>query len=279
MLMSSWRVVSVIAAGSLLLLSLSATAQQRQNKTKVQSMLEGQWTVGGGVAAAPDYEGSDDYEAVPLFVARWARDDGVFFEALPTDDIGGYGVRLNIVRNSPLIVGPIINYRGRRSDVEDDSVDQLDNVGTSWELGGFIGFNWEGWNIITQFVHDAADGHDGGLISLGGGYESRLKGSWSKWNWGIRASTAWASDNYMDSYFSIDGSDAAASGLDEFEADAGFKDAGISLSLGRKFFDNWLATGAFSYKKLLNDAEDSPVTDDAGDDDQFAGGVSISYTF
>lgn len=277
--MSSWRVVSVVVAGSLLLLSMSAAAQQRQNKTKVQSMLEGKWTVGGGVAGAPDYEGSDDYEAVPLFVARWARDDGVFVEALPNDDLGGYGVRLNMIGDSPLILGPIINYRGRRSDVKDDDVDQLDNVGTSWELGAFIGFNWEGWNVITQVVHDAADGHDGGLISLGGGYSSALSGGWRKWNWGVRASTAWASNNYMDSYFSINGSNSLASGLDQFEADAGFKDAGLGLSLGRQFYDKWLVTGAFSYKRLLNDAKDSPVTDDAGKADQFAGGLLISYTF
>ncbi|MDH3771915.1 MAG: MipA/OmpV family protein, partial [Nitrospirota bacterium] len=246
---------------------------------EVQSMLEGKWTVGGGVGGAPDYEGSDDYEAVPLFVARWARDDGVFVEALPNDDIGGYGVRLNMIGDSPLILGPIINYRRRRNDVSDNSVDQLNSVGTSWELGGFIGFNWEGWNIIAQVVHDAADGHDGGLISLGGGYSSRLKGNWSKWNWGVRASTAWASDNYMESYFSVSSSEASSTGLNRFDAESGFKDAGLDLSLGRQFYDKWLVTGSFSYKRLLNDAKDSPVTDDAGSADQFSGGLLISYTF
>ncbi len=274
--MLSWRVVSVIVTG-ILLLPISTDAQQR--KTKVESEHGSRWVVGGGVGAAPDFEGSEDYEAVPLFVAQWLRDDGVFFEALPNEDIGGLSARLNFIGGLPLMAGPIINYRARRNDVDNNEVDNLDSVGTSWEMGGFIGFNWEGWNVAAQFVHDVADGHDGGLISLGGGYASRLGGGWKKWNWGIRASTSWASDNYMDSYFSVKRRDALASNLEEYEAEKGFKDVGFGLTLGRQFYENWRATGSFSYKRLLSDAKDSPVVDDAGSKNQFGGGLVVSYEF
>jgi outer membrane scaffolding protein for murein synthesis (MipA/OmpV family) len=46
------RSVAVGLAAALLLPAVSASAVE--------------WTVGGGVAAAPDYEGSDDYRAVPV---------------------------------------------------------------------------------------------------------------------------------------------------------------------------------------------------------------------
>ncbi len=263
--MSSWRVASM-AIGTILLLGMPAMAAE--------------WTIGGGAGAAPDYQGSDDYEAVPIALFRWEQNKGRFFAAGPTPDIGGLGARLNILGGGePLILGPIVNYRARRNDVKENAVDDLDSVGTSWELGAFIGFQWEGWSLVAQAVQDVADGHDGALASLGGGYASRLSGGWRKWNFSIRGKGSWASDNYMDSYFSISGRDSLNSGLRRFNADAGFLNVGTDLSVGRTIFDNWSLTGLFSYSRLLNDAKDSPVTDDVGSEDQYFGGGLLSYHF
>lgn len=263
--MSSWRVASMTIVAIFLWGTPTWAAD---------------WTIGGGVGWAPDYQGSDDYEAVPIALLRWEQKKGRFFEAGPTPDIGGLGARLNLLgSDEPLILGPIVNYRERRSDVDDDAVDSLDSVGTSWELGGFIGLRSESWNLVLQAVQDAADGHDGALVSLGGGYDSTLWGGWDDWNFGIRGHGSWASDDYMDSYFSISGSDSVRSGLRTFEADAGLLDVGGDLSLSRAIFSNWSLTGLFSYARLLNDAEDSPVTDDAGSADQFFAGGLLSYHF
>ncbi len=38
-------------------------------------------------------------------------------------------------------------------------------------------------------------------------------------------------------------------------------------------------TGILSYKRLLDDAVDSPVVDDVGDEDQIFGGMALSYSF
>jgi len=267
MVMSSWRVASV-AIVAILLWGTPTVAQ------------ESQFTTGGGIGAAPDYQGSDDYEAVPIIVFRWGRGEGRFFEAGPTPDIGGLGARFNILGgDEPLVFGPIVNYRERRSDVEEDAVDRLDSVGTSWELGGFFGLSWEGWDLIAQAVHDAADGHDGALVSLGGGYAGPLSGNWSKWNFSLRGHGSWASSNYMDSYFGISERDSDDSGLREFDADSGLLDIGGDIGLGRMIFSSWSLTGLFSYARLLNDAEDSPVTDDAGSENQFFAGGLLSYHF
>lgn len=263
--MSSWRVASM----TIVAIFLGGTPTWAAD-----------WTIGGGVGWAPDYQGSDDYEAAPIAIFSWEQRNGRFFEAGPTPDIGGLGARLNILGDSdPLILGPIANYRAPRNDVDDDAVDDLDSVGTSWELGAFIGFRWEGWSLVAQAVQDVADGHDGALVSLGGGYASRLSGGWRKWNFSIRGKGSWASGNYMDSYFGISRGDSLRSGLRSFDADAGFLDVGGDLSLGRTIFDNWSLTGLFSYARLLNDAKDSPVTDDVGSANQFVAGGLLSYHF
>ena len=88
----------------------------------------------------------------------------------------------------------------------------------------------------------------------------------------------YASDNYMDSYFSIDAADSARSGLSQFNADAGIKDVGANAALTYSFSEHWAAGGIVAYKRLLNDAEDSPVTK-VGDENQYVAGVFFTYSW
>ncbi len=75
----------------------------------------------------------------------------------------------------------------------------------------------------------------------------------------------------MEAYFEIDAADSARSGLSTFDADSGFKDVGLNLLASFKPWEHWGLMGLASYKRLLDDAEDSPVVDDEGDANQFAG--------
>jgi outer membrane protein len=43
--------------------------------------------------------------------------------------------------------------------------------------------------------------------------------------------------------------------------------------------DRWSVTALASYTRLLDDAADSPIVDDAGDANQFFGGALINYRF
>jgi len=94
----------------------------------------------------------------------------------------------------------------------------------------------------------------------------------------IQAVQQWRNEG-LQCYFSIDAGDSAASGLDEFDADSGFKDVGVSLRLAWGEGSGWGVTSIASYTRLLDDAEDSPVVDDAGDENQLFGGVALTYAF
>ena len=83
----------------------------------------------------------------------------------------------------------------------------------------------------------------------------------------------------MSAYFSIDGAESARSGLDTYNADSGFKDVGLNLMASYKPWEHWGFMGLASYKRLLNDAEDSPVVDDEGDANQYTAGVLVFYKF
>ena len=123
---------------------------------------------------------------------------------------------------------------------------------------------------------DVADGNDGAIIRLNGGYRIPID---QTWNLSLGAFTTWADDDYMQAYFEIDAADAARSGLQTFDADSGFKDLGLNLTASFKPWEHWGLMGLVSYKRLLNDAEDSPVVDDEGDENQFVGGILVIYNF
>ena len=230
---------------------------------------EWNFTIGLGAGVAPDYEGSDDYEAVPIPFVR--ADFGARFV-----ELSGTTLRANVLTHPTFSAGPVINVRGERDDVEEDAVDDLDQVDTAVELGAFAEVFYQGWLGNLTVTQDVADGHDGMLVSLSGGFLLPLSPQLALTT---LVSGTYADDDYMDSYFGIGVGDAIASGLDEFDADAGVKDIGLTFELAYEYSSSWGVTGTASYQRLLDDAADSPVVDDVGDENQFLGGVVVSYSF
>jgi outer membrane scaffolding protein for murein synthesis (MipA/OmpV family) len=143
-------------------------------------------------------------------------------------------------------------------------------------LGGFLGFEYQNWSADIEAMVDVADGNDGNLIRLNAGYRIPID---QTWNLSLGAFTTWADDDYMEAYFKISGADSARSGLSRFNADSGFKDVGLNLAASFKPWRHWGLMGLISYKRLLNDAKDSPVVDDEGDENQLVGGILVTYSF
>ena len=256
-------VTRYVQLGSVVLMMTIVSAETAQGA-------EWDFTLGAGVGVAPDYEGSDDYQAVPVLLARAMRDNGQLVELL------GTALRANLLPSKVFSAGPIVNYRLERDDVDEDAVDDLDNVDEAIEIGGFLGLQYQGWLGRVTLTQDINDAHDGVLVSLLGGRRTQLTPQWSLMT---IATATWADDDYMETYFGIDAGDAAASGLDEFEAEEGFKDVGLSLRLAWNSGASWGVSATASYKRLLGDAEDSPIVDDVGDDNQLFGGLSLTYSF
>ena len=227
-------------------------------------------SLGVGVGLAPDYEGSEDYEAVPLpyLNVKWSNHMSINWL--------GNKAKLNLIP-SPMWRGGVVGeYIAERDDVDNNRVDRLQDVDTSLMLGGFFGFVYENWSADIEAMADVADGNDGAIVRLNGGYRIPID---QTWNFSLGAFTTWADDDYMEAYFGIDAVNSARSGLKTFKADSGFKDVGLNFRASFKPWEHWGFMGLVSYKRLLDDAEDSPVVDDEGDENQFVGGVLVFYKF
>ena len=228
-------------------------------------------SIGGGAGIAPDYEGSNDYEFVPIPFAEVAFENGIFF------NLTGLTAKANLIPDENWRLGPMYNYRPSRSNVDDGQVDSLKNVSDANEVGGFAGFNYNNWFVSAEYLMDIGDAHEGWLGILRGGYNWPASKSWTL-TFGLF--TTYADEDYMETYFGIDAADSARSGLRLNDPDEGFKDVGFELGISCQFTDHWGGRFLGSYKRLIGDADEnsSPVTD-TGSEDQFFGGLLVVYTF
>ncbi len=227
-------------------------------------------SLGAGVGLAPDYEGSEDYQAIPLPYVniKWSNHMSI--------NLLSNKAKVNLIPSSIWRGGVVGEYIAERDDVDNNRVDDLEDVDTSFILGGFFGFEYANWSASIEAMADVADGNDGAIVRLNGGYRIPIDQSWSL---SLEAFTTWADDDYMEAYFEIDDADSNRSGLSTFSADSGFKDVGLNLSASFKPWEHWGLIGLVSYKRLLGDAEDSPVVDDEGNENQFTGGILVFYKF
>jgi MipA family protein len=233
-------------------------------------------TVGIGPAVAPDYEGSDDYELVPFFNLRL----GNLYH--PETYVQVLGARLisNFLPDDHWRLGIAGQFIRERHDVEDDRVDDLKSVDASVMLGLIAGYDFLATQqhdlVIEAEARQDVAGDNGFLGSLRLRYGNLLS---ERWRLDTLVGTSWASEDYMSSYFGIDAGDAARSGLDQYNADEGFKDGSVGVTLTYHFLDSWSATVTGLYTRLIGDAEDSPVVDDRGDANQLFAGALVSYRF
>lgn len=227
-------------------------------------------SIGLGMGMAPDYEGSEENEAVPLPYARVTWGDNGNYVLL-----NGNNVRANLW-SEKWQAGPILQYRKDRDSVDNSRVNRMKDIDSAVEAGAFIAYKSGPWRLGLDVAADISDEHDGSLVTLRGGYTCTqteiLKITTS-------LSITYADDDYMETYFQVDSKNVGTSGLSLYDADSGIKDVGLSVVADYSLNKSWSIMGIVSYTRLVGDAEDSPVVDDEGDENQLFFGVMGIYHF
>ena len=234
-----------------------------------------QWTIGLGAAAVPQYQGAEDYRAAPLWNIRAQN----LYHPDTYAQLFGPMFTSNLIPDTGLRLGPMAQFIPKRGHVDNDQVNDLENVDPSVMLGAILGYDvklGERRAIALEFLGRQDVANDNGFLGTAQAtYRTPLGASWFTT---IGVETTYASSDYTQSYFGVNESDSEQSGLDEYNADSGFKDVGANLSLGYAFSEHWGVTGIGAYRRLVGDAEDSPITKD-GDENQWYGGLLVNYRF
>jgi MipA family protein len=243
------------------------------------------FTIAGGAAIIPDYEGSDDYRIIPAIAVR-GRVSGIGFFSR-----GTYLYVDFVPRGDNALefdAGPIIGARlNRTGKVKDDFVDDLPERKTAIEVGGFAGISYHGLtnpydslSFRVDVVKDVAGAHESTLITPTIDFGTPV----SRYTYiGASLSAEWAGGQYADYYYSIDLADSLDTGLPVFDADGGFKSWRLGLLVNHSISGDLthglslFATGGYSH--LSGDFKDSPIVDLRGSASQWLGAVGLAYTF
>ena len=114
---SVWARLPILAGLFLMLVTTPASAQVSvdtgaapDSVVQVAEAASDKWryTVGLGAVAVPDYEGSEDYEAAPLPVARIQKGHQY-------GNLFGTKLTSNLIPHPNFRLGPVVNYRGERA--------------------------------------------------------------------------------------------------------------------------------------------------------------------
>ena len=273
--------VAALVVGAAFSLSLASTAMA-QDATATQQAQGGRdapkgwsFTIGAGAGVAPDYEGSDDYTFVPIPVLR-ADWDNRFIELF------GFKVTSNVINHPNWRLGPAFNFRNGYNGIEDDRVSDLTNRGSTME-GGLVGgyvlplFEESSLDLSLLWLHAlGGKGHDGWTFEPSVTFASPIT---ERWGMSLGSTFAYSSGNFNSHFFSVNSSEAASARLDNFDADANARTFAINGSVSYKITDSWNVTALAEWKKMLSNANDSPVVDQRGSGDQGFFGVFTSYTF
>jgi MipA family protein len=268
-----------IGAGILALAGTLATSNALAYSEIADEMGQtGRGFVGLGVGSVPDYEGSDTNEGTIAPFGRYNWASGRYISLGGTANAEQAArLKLNVLtKDTAWELGPVLQYRKERGDVHNNKVDRMKDVNAATEAGGFLGWKADRLSLSTTYVTDVSDEYNGSVWYFNGYYEIPVD---EQFRLSLGAYTTWASDDYMETYFGVDNSDAARSGFRKYKASSGFKDAGMLLIGDYKFNQHWGMAGAVNYTRMLNDAGDSPLVKDAGDENQYKAIIAVTYSF
>ncbi|WP_323765086.1 MipA/OmpV family protein [Marinovum sp.] len=214
--------------------------------------------LGGGLAYAPAYEGSDEYSSTPSFQGS-LQSLGFGSMALGGGDATGFGI------------APSFGYVGARDSSDYDELKGMDDVDWTVEVGLKAKYTWDSAEVSAA-VRKGFNGHEGVVADLAA--DAILRPD-ARTTIRVGPRLSLANDEYADTYFSVP---AAARNLSAYSAEGGLKSVGAEISARRELTDIWSIEGSLGYERLTNDFEDSPVTR-AGSRDQVRVGVSLIRQF
>ena len=243
-------------------------------------------TAGLGVGFVPDYEGSDDYRIIPAGGIR-GQYNGITFSTR------GLYLYVDVLKDSGNVgfdAGPIAGVRlNRTGKIKDNVVDELPELDTAFEVGGFAGINVKGVTnpydtlaFRVDVTHDMGDAHGSTIISPNIDFSTPLSRATFI---GASVGMEFVADDFADYYYSITPADSLATGgaLPVFDAEGGMKNWKLSLllshSLSGDLLHGFSVFGIGSYSHLVGDFKDSPIVDQRGSSSQWLGAVGLAYTF
>ena len=225
--------------------------------------------LGGFALLSPDYEGSDDVQVqgFPFLDVSWRNRFFVNFQQ---------GLGVNIIRNKNLTFGTSIGYYGSREEDDNEALTGLGDVGKGIDGRLFVFVPVGPISLTSMYRRDLSGNHDGSVFSVGTLYFKSIS---PKLRVNLQGRLNFASENFMNTYFDINISQASRSSMNAYDADAGIKDISAFNILIYSLTRHWNVVSFLGFSRLLGDAANSPIVKEKGTANQFRFGLGFSYRF
>ncbi len=248
---------SIVTGVVLLVLVSPAKAQDR-------------WAVGLGVELAPTFPSASDDSAAPTPLVDRLKDGESLYADLKS------GPRIGLVEAEDFEAGFALNFdAGRNADDLPSLLRGLGEVGAAVELGGYAAWSFAPFAVRLDLLTDVADGHGGLTASPSLEWFSDPEG---RLRFNARIGFDWANRAYLESYFGVDATQAALTGLSTYKPDAGFVRSLVRLGFAYDLNSQWAMVGSAGFSRWIGDAGDSPITR-LGDDDYVSTRIGVMYVW
>ena len=222
------------------------------------------FTLKGGVDYAPQFPGSDEYEALGAggFAFQSLRLRNGF--VIGDEDVGG--------ARRGLGVRGAFNVEGERDSSEYDELAGLEDVDTAVELGLGVDYYWPAARVYGE-VRYGVTGHEAVVGEVGADAIVRPSDRLTLLA-GPRVTVG--SDGYNEAYFGVSPAEAAGGPSDAYDPAGGVTSVGVEMTARYALTDRWGVEGVVSYDYLTEDAGDSPIVQDR---DQYGVGLRLTRRF
>lgn len=251
-------VISMCIGLAVLMVTMSATAKAGSrissgatSEADVEAIAAGEegedhWMLGAGVGWVPEFQGADDYkwQPLPLIDVQYGR----FFVKL------GDGIGINFFSVPAFTIGGSLKWMPGydAGDVPKGIKATDDAVGARlFVTSRFLGFATK--ISVTRAVTESERGL---LVNAGLAYPVSVT---ERLVIRPRLGVTWADQKYMNSYFGIDASEAAASGWKYYRPASGFKDVSFNVAIRYRITGHVAVFGSLGVTRLVGEAADSPL--------------------
>ncbi|WP_417410976.1 MipA/OmpV family protein [Hoeflea sp.] len=207
--------------------------------------------VGAGVMYAPKFEGSDEFELVPIPMISATLGDRV------TIDPGGLNVDVLDSNGFKMALKGGFELGGGRKESDSSHLRGLGNIDAGAVVGTQISYE-----MGPMEFYASVDKTIGGSEGLLGQVGANVSHNYNRFILSAGASATFADDNHMQSYFGVTAAQSARSGLRRHEAGAGLKRFDVEASVTYMATEHWVVRGQAGVGFLTGDAKSSPIVQD-----------------
>jgi outer membrane scaffolding protein for murein synthesis (MipA/OmpV family) len=206
------------------------------------------FTIGGGIAAAPHYEGADRdrFRLVP-------------FGSLSYDDtvrLGPDGLAVTVLNADGFSVAPVLGYGGGREDSTDSNLKGLGTIQSAVTLGVILKYETGPFSFSITPRDAVTHSNDGFVSNFAAAYAWQIAPHLTL---SVGPSLSMIDGRYAQTYFGVDAAQSLRSGKRVYSPAGGVKDVGLSGSLNYAIDSHWRLQTMVSDRELVGDAADSPI--------------------